>query len=189
MSRGSTTGPTVDRVRPRASGMSPSTPTQEHPRNRPPRASGDEPWSESPRPSTPPSAPREGMSPPVKAPGQDGDVRPRERDEPSPNWTDTLTEGRPPRASGDEPSPSGPTPHRGRPPRASGDEPRAYAVTQVSVESAPARAGMSHRRWHVSATLENEADATLENEATGSCCLVCRVLGSHAGQGVDSAVA
>jgi hypothetical protein len=41
----------------------------------------------------------------------------------------------------------------------------------------------------VSATLENEADATLENEATGSCCLVCRVLGSHAGQGVDSAVA
>ena len=41
----------------------------------------------------------------------------------------------------------------------------------------------------LSATLENEADATLENEATGSCCLVCRVLGSHAGQGVDSAVA
>ena len=51
------------------------------------------------------------------------------------------------------------------------------------------RAG--HRRScdRLSATLENEADATLENEATGSCCLVCRVLGSHAGQGVDSAVA
>ena len=41
----------------------------------------------------------------------------------------------------------------------------------------------------VSATLENEADPTLENEATGSCCLVCRVLGSDAGQGVDPAVA
>jgi hypothetical protein len=42
---------------------------------------------------------------------------------------------------------------------------------------------------HVSATLENEADPTLENEATGSCCLVCRVLGLDAGQGVDPAVA
>ncbi|WP_207206827.1 hypothetical protein, partial [Nocardioides ganghwensis] len=30
------------------------------------------------------------------------------------------------------------------------------------------------RRKAVSATLENEADPTLENEATGSCCLVCR---------------
>ena len=48
---------------------------------------------------------------------------------------------------------------------------------------------LRQRRSEVSATLENEADATLENEATGSCCLVCRVLGSHAGQGVDSAVA
>ena len=44
-------------------------------------------------------------------------------------------------------------------------------------------------RAGVSATLENEADPTLENEATGSCCLVCRVLGSDAGQGVDPAVA
>jgi hypothetical protein len=41
----------------------------------------------------------------------------------------------------------------------------------------------------LSATLEYEADPTLENEATGSCFLVCRVLGSDAGQGVDSAVA
>lgn len=41
----------------------------------------------------------------------------------------------------------------------------------------------------LSATLENEADPTLENEATGSCCLVCRVLGLDAGQGVDPAVA
>ena len=45
------------------------------------------------------------------------------------------------------------------------------------------------RAEFVSATLENEADPTLENEATGSCLLVCRVLGSDAGQGVDSAVA
>ncbi|GAB3669215.1 hypothetical protein GCM10027596_41170 [Nocardioides korecus] len=41
----------------------------------------------------------------------------------------------------------------------------------------------------LSATLENEADPTLENEATGSCLLVCRVLGSDAGQSVDPAVA
>jgi len=41
----------------------------------------------------------------------------------------------------------------------------------------------------MSATLENEADPTLENEATGSCLLVCRVLGLDAGQGVDPAVA
>ena len=45
------------------------------------------------------------------------------------------------------------------------------------------------RRDRVSATLENEADPTLENEATGSCLLVCRVLGSDAWQGVDAAVA
>jgi hypothetical protein len=41
----------------------------------------------------------------------------------------------------------------------------------------------------LSAMLENEADPTLENEATGSCLLVCRILGSDAGQGVDPAVA
>ena len=41
----------------------------------------------------------------------------------------------------------------------------------------------------VSATLECEADPTLENEATGSVVFVCRVLGSDAGQGVDPAVA
>ena len=41
----------------------------------------------------------------------------------------------------------------------------------------------------LSVTLENEADPTLEDEATGSCCLVCRVLGLDAGQGVDAAVA
>ena len=41
----------------------------------------------------------------------------------------------------------------------------------------------------LSATFESEADPTLENEATGSCCLVCRVLGLDTGQGVDSAVA
>jgi hypothetical protein len=41
----------------------------------------------------------------------------------------------------------------------------------------------------LSATLENEADPTLENEATGSSVLVCRVLGSDAGQGLDAAVA
>ena len=41
----------------------------------------------------------------------------------------------------------------------------------------------------VSATLQNEADATLEIEATGLWFLVCRVLGSDAGKGVDSAVA
>src|SRR5690606_18338968 len=42
---------------------------------------------------------------------------------------------------------------------------------------------------NMSATLESEADATLGIEATGSCCLVCRVLGLDAGTGVDAAVA
>ena len=41
----------------------------------------------------------------------------------------------------------------------------------------------------MSAALENQADATLHNEATGSLVLVCRVLASDAGQGVDVAVA
>ncbi len=41
----------------------------------------------------------------------------------------------------------------------------------------------------VSATLQSEADPTLEIEATGSCFLVCRVLGLDAGQGVYPAVA
>ena len=41
----------------------------------------------------------------------------------------------------------------------------------------------------LSATLESEAVAAVENEATGLWFLVCRVLGSDAGQGVDAAVA
>lgn len=41
----------------------------------------------------------------------------------------------------------------------------------------------------MSATLDCEANPTLENEATGSCWLVFRVLGSDAGQAVDAAVA
>jgi hypothetical protein len=36
-------------------------------------------------------------------------------------------------------------------------------------------------RTRMSATLENGADATLENEATGSAVSVCRVLGSELG--------
>ena len=44
-------------------------------------------------------------------------------------------------------------------------------------------------RSSMSATLECEADVTFENEATGLLVLVCRVLGSDAGQGVDAAVA
>ena len=41
----------------------------------------------------------------------------------------------------------------------------------------------------VSTTLEFGAVATLENEATGSVCLVCLVLGSDAGQAVDASAA
>ena len=43
--------------------------------------------------------------------------------------------------------------------------------------------------YMVSATLESEAVPTVEFEATGSLVLVCRVLGSDAGQGVEAAVA
>lgn len=48
-------------------------------------------------------------------------------------------------------------------------------------------ASASDRR--LSATLQSEADPTIENGATGSWLLVCGVVGSDAGQGVDSAVA
>ena len=51
------------------------------------------------------------------------------------------------------------------------------------------RPSLLGRPSKLSATLENEADPTLENEATGSWFLVCRVLGSDAGKGVDAAVA
>ena len=53
--------------------------------------------------------------------------------------------------------------------------------------------GGEHEKVHLvkalSATLQSEADPTLEIEATGSCFLVCRVLGLDAGQGVYPAVA
>lgn len=52
-----------------------------------------------------------------------------------------------------------------------------------------AAALMQHAAQKLSTTLENGADPTFENEATGSCCLVCRVLGLDAWQGVDAAVA
>lgn len=58
--------------------------------------------------------------------------------------------------------------------------------TRLSKECA-AHAGLRpvSRPGLLSATLEIEADPTLDNESTGSCCLVCRVLGLDAGQGVD----
>ena len=46
----------------------------------------------------------------------------------------------------------------------------------------PGRSGLS-------TTLESWANATLENEATSSCCLVCLVLGSDAGKAVDASSA
>ena len=43
--------------------------------------------------------------------------------------------------------------------------------------------------WRMSTTAQSEANATLENEATGSCCLVCLVLGFDAWEAVDAASA
>ena len=64
-----------------------------------------------------------------------------------------------------------------------------YIMNGVAVRSWKIRFALCEFRNQVSTTLEFEADPTLENEATGSYLLVCRVLGSDAGQGVDPAVA
>ena len=59
----------------------------------------------------------------------------------------------------------------------------------LAVVEDPRRSWDNDPEDSLSATLQSEADPTLEIEATGSCCLVCRVLGLDAGQGVDPAVA